>query len=356
MKLKIMASRMQKQLQVLKKAYPWISTPLIISAPMRVFAGPALAAAVTGAGGIGFIGPGAKPTDLDIALSEARQLFSSSSSSVLRIGIGIQTFDANLTIASQAIQKHKPCAVWLFAPRDGQVELDVWSENIRKVSPETQIWIQVGSVTDALKAARSSSPPDVLVLQGSDAGGHGLVQGAGIISLLPEAADKLKDMEIPLIAAGGIVDGRGISAALSLGAVGAVMGTRFLASNEAKIPKGYQDDVLRTNDGGQNTIRTKLYDELAGRTDWPSIFDGRNIVNRSILDQQSGMGFLDNQKLYKQATTLGNDGWGPNGRMTAYVGSGVGLVREVTAAADIVRTSRDQALKSLERARSCLCG
>ena len=349
-----MASRMQKQLQVLKKVYPWISTPLIISAPMRVFAGPALAAAVTGEGGIGFIGPGAKPADLEIALSEARQLLSSSTSNVQPIGIGIQTFDANLSIASQAIQKHKPCAVWLFAPRDGQSELDVWSENIRRVSPETQIWIQVGSVTDALKAARSAFPPDVLVLQGSDAGGHGLVRGAGIISLLPEVVDELKDTGIPLIAAGGIADGRGVAAALSLGAVGVVMGTRFLASKEAKIQKGYQDDVLRITDGGQNTVRTQLYDELAGRTGWPSIYDGRNVVNRSILDQQSGVGFAENQKLYKEASTLGDDGWGPDGRLTAYVGSGVGLVRQVTAAAEIVKRSRDEALASLQAVKSAL--
>lgn len=322
---------------------------------MRVFAGPALAAAVTQAGGIGFIGPGAKPTDLEIALSESRQLLSSfQNSSVQPIGIGIQTFDADLSIASTAIQKHKPCAVWLFAPRDGQAELDVWSNEIRKASQETQIWIQVGSVTDALKAAHSASPPDVLVLQGSDAGGHGLVRGAGIISLLPEAADALRETGIPLMAAGGIVDGRGAAAALSLGAAGAVMGTRFLASKEAKISKGYQNDVLRTTDGGQNTVRTKLYDELAGRADWPAIYDGRNIVNQSILDQESGVPFEENQNQYKKSSTLGDSGWGPEGRLTAYVGSGVGLVREVNSAADIVKSSRDGAVASLKLAKSAL--
>ncbi|TVY82113.1 Nitronate monooxygenase [Lachnellula suecica] len=338
-----MASRVRNQLQALKKVYPWISTPLIISAPMRVFAGPALAVAVTKAGGIGFIGPGASPPDLDIALTESRRLLEQSSasshSSMQPVGIGLQTFDADLGIAIQAIREHKPYAVWLFAPRDGQSELNTWVQSVKDSSPETQIWIQVGSVMDALSAARAPIPPDVLVIQGSDAGGHGLARGAGFISILPEVADELRDTNILLMAAGGIADGRGVAAALSLGAAGAVMGTRFLASEEAKIPRGYQEDVLKTSDGSQNTIRTKLYDELAGRTDWPSMYDGRNIRNRSTQDQESGLSFAENEKLYKKALTKGNDGWGENGRLTAYVGAGVGLVREVTAACTIVTTT-----------------
>jgi nitronate monooxygenase len=295
---------------------------------------------------------------LENFLSESHRLLEASPSIshglTQPIGLGIQTFDADIAVASQAIQKYKPSAVWLFAPRDGQLELDVWIASIKKASSETQIWIQVGSVADAIKAAHAPSPPDVLVLQGSDAGGHGLARGAGIISLLPEAVDALRDTNIPLMAAGGIVDGRGFAAALSLGAAGVVMGTRFLASKEAKISKGYQDDVLRTTDGGQNTVRTKLYDELAGRADWPPIYDGRNIVNRSVIDHETGITFAENQKLYKEAMTLGDRGWGPNGRLTAYVGSGVGLISEVAGAADIVKTSREEARASLREASSVL--
>lgn len=324
---------------------------------MRIFAGPALATAVTRAGGIGFMGPGAKPSDLDSFLSDAKNLLGPSfhsSHDTLPVGIGFQTFSADLSVASQTIQKHKPCAVWLFAPRDGQRELDTWSRRVRDVSPGTKIWIQVGSVSDAVKAARSTSPPDVLVLQGNDAGGHGLAKGAGIISLLPETADELRDSYIPLIAAGGIADGRGVAAALSLGAVGAVMGTRFLAAKEAKVSKGYQDDVLRIKDGGQNTVRTTLYDELAGRTDWPPEYDGRNVVNQSILDHMSGVEFEENKKRYQKATAKGDEGWGENGRLTAYVGSAVGLIHEVVGAEEIVRNARDEAKASLERVKSVL--
>ena len=359
-----MATQTTQHLQLLKKTYPWIQTPLVISAPMRVFAGPALATAVSRAGGIGFMGPGATPSELDTALSSARSLLSQKETekstslpkTPVPIGIGFQTFDADLEVAVREIKKHIPAAVWLFAPRNGQEELDEWTRRIRDVSPETGIWIQVGSVKDAVAAAKSKDRPDVLILQGIDAGGHGLAKGAGIISLLPETQDALAELriQIPLIAAGGIADGRGVASALSLGAVGAVMGTRFLASSEANIPKGYQRDVLRTRDGGQNTVRTTLYDHLAGRHDWPKEFDGRNVVNRSWTEKEQGVGFEAMKRSYEESKGKGDYGWGEEGRLTAYMGSAVGLVREVKGAGEIVERTRDEARDALLMARSLL--
>lgn len=102
--------------------------------------------------------------------------------------------------------------------------------------------------------------------------GHGFEKGAGIISLLPEVADALATEgygNIPLVTAGGIVDGRGAAAALTLGAQGVVMGTRFLSATEANIHPKWRDAVLATSDGGQNTVRAKLFDELRGPNMWP---------------------------------------------------------------------------------------
>lgn len=135
--------------------------------------------------------------------------------------------------------------------------------------------MQVGSVKDAVEVARGCKP-DVLVVQGTDAGGHSLAQGAGIVSLLLEVADAVEALakggtveEMPLpMAAGGIVEGRGVAAALVLGAAGVAMGTRFLASAEADITVGYRDEVVRASDGGQNTVMTKIYDSLRGTTGW----------------------------------------------------------------------------------------
>jgi nitronate monooxygenase len=115
----------------------------------------------------------------------------------------------------------------------------------------------------ALDVAKSCKP-DVLVIQGADAGGHGLVLSSSIISLLPECSDALNKEgfgHIPLIATGGIVDGRGVAAAMTLGASGICMGTRFLATPEAVITNGYQSAALKARDGGVNTSRTTVYDK-----------------------------------------------------------------------------------------------
>lgn len=147
---------------------------------MKVLAGPALAVAVSNAGGIGFIGPGAKPSDLEPALKEVTSLVSASdslssisqTSGLLPIGVGFQTWAGDLSVASKVLEKFRPSAVWLFAPREGQGELDAWTKRIREVSKGTQVWIQVPSVGDAVAAVRSGERPDVMVVQGADAGGQ----------------------------------------------------------------------------------------------------------------------------------------------------------------------------------------
>jgi nitronate monooxygenase len=147
---------------------------------MKVIAGPSLAIAVSSAGGLGFIGPGASPSDLESSLSLTSQLISSSPSlskfaqetGTLPIGVGFQTWAGDLRVATQVLEKFKPSAVWLFAPRHGQKELDEWSRTIRDVRRGTKIWIQVPSVADAVTAAKSEERADVLVVQGADAGGR----------------------------------------------------------------------------------------------------------------------------------------------------------------------------------------
>ena len=238
----------------------------------------------------------------------------------------------------------KPAAAWIFAPQETR-DLVGWTEGIRQASHyKTKIWIQVGTVSSALEVARSCKP-DVLVIQGSDAGGHSLVQSSSIISLLPECADTLEKEgfgDIPLIATGGIMDGRGVAAALVLGASGICMGTRFLASLEAVVSEGYRNAVIEAQDGGVSTARTNLYDQLRGTTGWPKIYQGRGVLNQSFWDHEKGMGNEENKKLYEEAIKLGDAGWGDQGRMTTYAGTGVGLIRKVMTAGEIVQeVSRD---------------
>lgn len=324
-------------------------------------AGPELAVAVSTAGGLGFIGPGNKTSETATALDRARELLArpgipatlqtalKNDTHVLPIGVGFQTWNDDMKTAVSAIQAHKPCAAWLFAPRNGQEEFDVWTKHIRDISPNTQIWIQVGTLKEAIEAAESKSPPDVLVIQGTEAGGHGRANdGMGLITLLPEVADALRSHQIPLIAAGGIMDGRGAAAALCLGAAGITMGTRFLASTEARISKGYQNEVVRASDGAVSTTRTTLYNQLRGTVGWPEEFNPRTIVNKSWKEYKAGKPFDELKVLHDEALKTGDAGWGPEGRLATYAGAGVGLVHDVKDAGDIVTGVRKEAVDILK--------
>ncbi|KJZ70555.1 hypothetical protein HIM_10058 [Hirsutella minnesotensis 3608] len=342
-------------MRALSKRFTWLKSPLIVGAPMRVISGPSLAVAISSAGGLGFIGPTLKPQDLTGDLEKTTDLVKASSiaraadSSLLPVGVGFQTWNGDIQAAALAVKSFRPCAVWLFAPRHGQTELDEWTTAMRQASTETQVWIQVGTLREAMDAVRSKTPPDVLVLQGSEAGGHGRhLDGQGTMVLLPEVADALRGAGIPLIAAGGIVDGRGVAAALSLGASGVTMGTRFLASNEARISKGYQNEVVRATDGAANTVRTQLYNHLRGTFGWPESFSPRALKNKSWDDHEAGVPFEKLKEMHDESAKTGDAGWGPEGRLATYVGAGVGLVRSVNGAGDIVFETRDQAKRILQ--------
>ncbi|KAK3904547.1 Nitronate monooxygenase [Staphylotrichum tortipilum] len=329
-------------------AYPWTASPLIVAAPMRVFTGPELAVAVARAGGIGFIGPGEKPETTAADLETAKDLVAAARirppGSLLPLGVGFQIWNGNLHIAAAAVSQHRPAATWLFAPRNGQADVNVWTKRLREASPETQIWLQIGTLQEALDATRSPSAPDVLVVQGAEAGGHGRTSdGIGFITLLPEIADATRERDIPLVAAGGIADGRGVAAALSIGAAGVAMGTRFLASREARIKKGYQDEVVRACDGGANTVRTHLYNHLRGTYGWPEQFSPRTIINRSWEEQQAGASFDDLKQRHDEAVGKGDAAWGPQGRTATYAGADIGLIGGVKGAAEIVEGARDEA-------------
>jgi nitronate monooxygenase len=334
--------------------YPWLSHPILVVAPMMKITMAPLAVAGSKAGGFGFLAGGFDLTNLEADLAETAGLLENADipapEGVLPIGVGFQNWGSDLKLAVAAVQKYPPAAVWFFAPRR-LPDLLPWAKEIRAATGgRTKIWVQVGSVGQALEIAKTTKP-DVLVLQGTDAGGHGLVNSASVISLVPEVVDALANerLRIPVIAAGGISEGRGVAAALTLGASGVALGTRFLACKEATIAKGYQEEVVRIHDGGANTVRSKLYDVLRGILDWPKAYDGRGAVNRSYLDAQSGMPDEENKELYKEEMEKGDKGWGAEGRMTTYAGTGVGLVREVKSAEEIIKETSTDAMLALKK-------
>lgn len=190
----------------------------------------------------------------------------------LPLGVGFLLFAAKLESAAAVVAKHRPAVVFLSCPRETQ-DLATWANAMRAASPESRVWIQVPSVTAAVEVARLCAP-DVLVLQGADAGGHGGSPGAGLITLVPETRDALDaaGFDTPIVGAGGISDGRGVAAALTCGAEGVLLGTAFLVSHEVDLPvKEYQDSILKATDGGNSTVRvdcfrrTERSEYLAGR-------------------------------------------------------------------------------------------
>jgi nitronate monooxygenase len=341
----------------LKSYLPWTHTPLIINAPMAGFAGGALASSVTLSGGFGLIGGLFSMHDLRSELSIAASTLASSTSKIstsgtLPVGIGLLPFVLKIADVPPIIREFKPTVVWLFAAKQIDDYAD-WAKQIRAASPESRIWIQCGNVGAAVHIAKVAEP-DALCMQGADAGGHGFEKGAGIISLLPEAVDTLARegfAHIPFLASGGIVDGRGVAAALALGAKGVVMGTRFLASKEVVVHPKYQAAILEAKDGGQVTKRSKFFDELRGPNMWPEAYDGRSLVVKSYADHLSGMDIEEIRRLHNDEIQGDDKGFksGLQGRAAIWCGTGVGLVDQVQSAAGIVESVREEARDVLSK-------
>lgn len=318
---------------------------------MGGFACEELACAVTEAGGLGMIGAVDDMQALHDRLSKAGERLDRVND-LLPIGVGVLLFITNQERAIATLQKHKPAVVWFFAAP----ELDdyaEWAEKVRSALPQSQIWIQVGSVAAALQVAEKAKP-DVLCAQGGDAGGHGFEKGAGVISLVPEISDAFvaRGHRIALVAAGGIVDGRGVAAASMLGAQGVVLGTRFLAAKETVIHPTYQKAVLSTSDGGQTTTRSKLFDNLRGPNVWPLAYDGRSLVIESFQDHERGVDIEEIRQKHNEAVQREDRGFaeGGKGRAAIWAGTGVGMVREVQSAGEIVEHIRNEASKLLANA------
>lgn len=275
---------------------------------------------------------------------------------LLPIGVGMLLFITKLDEAIPVLEKHKPAVVWLFAANE-LGDYEAWTSRIRAGLPKSQVWIQVGSVAAALTIAKNSKP-DVMSIQGQDAGGHGFEKGAGVISMVPEIVDALAEngLNTRLVAAGGISDGRSVAAALALGAEGAVMGTRFIASQEANIHPIWQKAVVAADDGAESTVRSKVFDNLKGPNMWPNAYDGRSIVMESYEAHVSGADIEEIRKMHNEAVKADDAGYGTHGKGKAamWAGTGVGLVKKVQPAAEIVEEVRSAALKAIEAAKARL--
>ena len=121
-------------------------------------------------------------------------------------------------------------------------------EKLKKAG--VKVMVVGGAVKHAIKAEQAGC--DAVILQGGEGGGH-----TGLIGTMPLVAQAVEAVNIPVIAAGGIYDGRGLAASLALGAVGVWMGTRFIASEEAHAANLYKQTIVSAGD--TDTTRTRCY-------------------------------------------------------------------------------------------------
>ncbi len=299
----------------------------IVSAPMAMAAGGRLAAAVSGAGGLGFIGGGYCDADwIDAQFSEAGNG---------TVGCGFITWalaerEAEAPGVFDAVLARKPAAVFLSFG-----DLSPFAE--RAQAAAVPVFAQVQTVQGARDAAQAGA--DVIVAQGSEAGGHGASRGT--FSLVPEVVDAVGERAL-VLAAGGIADGRGLAAALMLGADGVLVGTRFWASDEALVAPGFHRAAVEAD--GDRTLRSSLPD-IARGLKWPEPYTIRTLRNAWTDHWQGvpgGPASAQAQAGYSKAVADGNAAAAPG-----IAGEAVGLIHEVRPAGEIVARMVAEAQEAL---------
>jgi enoyl-[acyl-carrier protein] reductase II len=198
-----------------------------------------LVAAISNAGGLGVIGAATlSPEGMRREIRRTRELTDKPFAVDLLAPIP-DMIRAHMQVLFE--EKIKVFVAGLAVPREFIAEMH---------SRGTKIVVMTGKVGHALRAEEAGA--DAVVAQGTEAGGH--TGEIGALALVPQVVDAVK---IPVLAAGGIVDGRGVVAALALGAQGVVIGTRFIASDEATAAPSYQQSIVRAGD--DSTVRTRCY-------------------------------------------------------------------------------------------------
>jgi nitronate monooxygenase/enoyl-[acyl-carrier protein] reductase II len=302
----------------------------IIGAPFGPWEQVDQAAAISGAGALGSVGTAVRTvpelqqqwqrlrelTDRPFAINHTIRPFTP------------DAFQATLDFAPAAISFH------LGVPRD----------EIARAHEKGIVWIQ--QVVDRAQAEEAiAAGADVIVAQGGEAGGHS--GSIATMVLVPQVVDIAGD--VPVIAAGGIADGRGLAAALCLGAQGVSMGTRFLASRELAIADAWKRRVVEADAADAvkvpnservlppynrpgarvepRALRTPLIDQLSTHPDW---VDPSAVGPRMLAAVQAGRG----------------DEYMP------FAGQSVGLIDDVLGAAEIISRVVAEAEEALSRARA----
>ena len=191
-----------------------------------------------------------------------------------------------------------PAAIW-FSFGNYRPYLDLVRQH---GAPETRVIVQVQTLEEAIEA--QNNKVDVIVLQGTESGGHGAQRVIPLLTFLPEAVQALKEnaeasggeLSVPpVLAAGGISTGKQYLTTAILGASGVVIGTGFMPTIESAGPQHAKERLLKVRDGGSSTVRTRIFDELR-EFDYPLEYDGRvvrNLVTEREEEDQRSLGLYE---------------------------------------------------------------
>ena len=202
-----------------------------------------------------------------------------------------------------------------------------------------------GEVPEARRAAEAGA--DVLVAQGTEGGGH--VGWMATMALVPMVVQAVAPR--PVLAAGGIADGRGLAAALALGADGVLLGTRFLATDEAPLHPNYKQAIVHSN--GHNTVLTEIPDIAVGQV-WPGAM-ARALRNRFIERWAGREWALRQQAQNASQALLAARQAGDVDNATLLMGQDAGLIDAVLPAAEVIRRMTTEAQAIMTERLPQLC-
>jgi nitronate monooxygenase/enoyl-[acyl-carrier protein] reductase II len=295
----------------------------IICAPFGPWDEVDLAAAVCEAGGLGGLGTAVRP------LPELRQQWARLRTLTDRpfaINHTTRPFDPE---AFEATLEERP-AVISFHMGDP-------AELVERAHAVGARWVQqVMDVDQARQAVERGV--DVIVAQGWEAGGHG--GQVGTLALVPQVVDVAGD--IPVVVAGGVADGRGLAAALALGAQGVVMGTRFLASCEMHVAEEWKQHIVRAQ--STDSVKAEVMDALLPPFNRPYYPVTARILRTRFLEEWG-------DRPDELATRVGEFApkmmesvlRGDGHEYLPFTGQSAGLVRDVLPAAEIIRRTLAEA-------------
>ncbi|HML30316.1 MAG TPA: nitronate monooxygenase [Hyphomicrobium sp.] len=307
----------------------------IIGAPMAFAADGRLAGAISDSGGLGLIGGGYGDADWlerEFAVAGNRP-----------VGCGFITWSlVRQPALLDLVLAHNPKALLLSFDDPAPIAARIKNRGIPLIC-------QIQTREDAERALDCGA--DVIVAQGSEAGGHG--EKRATFTLVPEIADLIarRAPDVLLCAAGGIADGRGLAAALMLGADGVLVGSRLWASVEANVSERMHQAALEAT--GDDTIRSQVMD-VARKLDWPPRYTARVLKNRFVErwhgreEELRAVADIESMN-YRRAWAEGD----PDNSNT-FVGEAVGLITEIDTVSSIMTRMVEQAATSFGASRQFL--